>query len=278
MYRKKLRKKDCTFQLHTVHRKKFRKKNCMSQWHILHRKTCLNFYIRPLGNLLKGMGIIANILNFKKSHYFIKHCFFGGDWYCEWARSYHLWSATHFHRHLLIIEEYMPSCCSFSHLDLVGRLKRFDMPSHFVSTYGIKWNGRIWPKVKGVCITASGSISQAAYEVMMAVNRAEKNAFYNPSPKYWETCSHKNVKCSDNLPQLVRAALDSFPAPHTVQEEAPEDELYFPGAHLAQEDMLELLYSPAGHFTEGYGNKSMQCEFEVISELILRISSFFKMK
>ena len=104
----------------------------------------------------------------------------------------------------------------------------------------------------------------------------------------------ENSKFIGNLPQLVRAALDSFPAPHDVQEEAPEelyvpaahdvqeeapeDELYFPGAHLAQEDMLELLYSPAGHFTEGYGNKSIQCEFEVISELILGISSFFKMK
>ena len=105
----------------------------------------------------------------------------------------------------------------------------------------------------------------------------------------------ENSKFIGNLPQLVRAALDSFPAPHDVQEEdpeeelyvpaahdvqeeAPEDELNFPTAHLAQEDMLELLYSPAGHFTERYGNKSIQCEFQMINELILGISSLFKIK
>ena len=180
MYRKKLQKKNCTFQLHTVHRKKLRKKNCMSQWHILSRKTCLNFYIHPLGNLLKGMGIKAHIVNFKRNHWVITSLYTAFWWrVILWMGTiiYNLWSTTHFHRHLLIIEEYMPSCCSFSHFDLVGRLKRFDMPSYFVSTYGIKWNGRIWPKVKGVFITASGSISQAAYEVMMAVNRAEKVPF-----------------------------------------------------------------------------------------------------
>ena len=121
---------------------------------------------------------------------------------------------------------------------------------------------------------------------MIAVNKTERNAFCNSSPKYWETGSHQNVRCSDNLPQLVRATLDSFPAPHNVQEEAPEEELYVPAAHdvqeeapeeelyvpaahnkqeeapevelyvpvgqLVQEDMLELLYSPTGQLTEKY--------------------------
>ena len=85
MYRKKLRKKDCTFQLHTVHRKKLpkrscmyqqhtmnrkkiRKKNCMSQQDILRRKTCLNFYIHPLDNSLNVMGVKAHIVNLRRNH------------------------------------------------------------------------------------------------------------------------------------------------------------------------------------------------------------------
>ena len=74
--------------------------------------------------------------------------------------------------------------------------------------------------------------------------------------KFFE--SHKNFRCSDNLPQLVRAVLASvptahdeqeeapeelyFPTAHGVQEEEPEEELYFPGAHLAHEDIFEFLY------------------------------------
>ena len=59
--------------------------------------------------------------------------------------------------------------------------------------------------------------------------------------------SYENFRCSDNLPQLVRPVLASVPAPHDVQQEAPEEELYVPAAHDVQEEAPKELYVPAAH-------------------------------